>query len=465
VPYARERLFKGGQFRDLADLRAQARRWCLEVAGQRVHGTTRRLPLVVFQEEERGQLLPYDGEPYAIPDWRPATVHPDHRIADLPREMHVKCSQRKGLRAHREETGPVAKHSTVELSEGCIVGLDISDRQGTFVVLADDGRTVEEGTVPMTKAALNRWSAGHSRCRIALETGTHSPWVSRTLAAAGHEVIVANARQLPLIFKSNRKNDRLDALSLAKLARLDRELLHPITHRTAQAQQDLALLHARNALVQSRAALINHVRGVVKAMGERLPACSAEAFVKKAEGKVPAGLEAALAPVLTIIAQLTEQITGYNREVDGLASEHYPAAASLRQVNGVGPLTSLAYVITLEDPLRFRRSRDVGPYLGLTPRRDQSGSNDPQLHITKAGDVYLRKLLTECAHYILGPFGTDCDLRRWGLKLAGGGSQKARKRAITAVARKLAVLLHRLWVTGEVYEPLRLSQPKESAAA
>jgi transposase len=348
--------------------------------------------------------------------------------------------------------------------EGQIIGLDISDKQGLFVVLAEDGRLVEEGTIPMTKGGLTRWSTGRRPARIALEVGTHSPWVSRTLVGLGHEVIVANARQLPLIFHSNRKNDRLDALSLAKLARVDPDLLHPITHRSMQAQQDLAVLHARNALVQSRAALINHVRGVVKAMGERLPACSAEAFVKKTSDRIPEGLKPALAPVLTIIGQLTEQIADYNREVDRLAGERYPAAAWLRQVNGVGPLTSLAYVLTLEDPDRFAHSRDVGAYLGLTPRRDQSGKSDPQLSISKAGDAYLRKLLTECAHYILGPFGTDSDLRRWGLKLTGSGSQKAKKRAVTAVARKLSVLLHRLWATGDVYQPLWSGEPKEVAA-
>lgn len=349
-------------------------------------------------------------------------------------------------------------------TEGKFVGLDISDKQGTFVVLAEDGRIVEEGKLAMTPSGLEHYFGERLSCRIALETGTHSPWASRTLAALGHEVIVANSRQIPLIFRSNRKNDRLDALSLAKLARIDPELLHPIAHRSAQAQQDLAVLRSRDALVTSRAALINHVRGVVKSMGQRLPSCSVEAFVHKAASKIPAGLRPALEPVVAMIAAMNKQIAGYDLEIERLASERYPQAAGPRQVNGVGPITSLAYVLALEDARRFRRSRDVGPYLGLTPRRDQSGQSDPQLHITKAGDAFMRKLLTECAHYILGPFGTDCDLRRWGLKLAGTSSKKARKRAITAVARKLAVLLHRLWITGEVYEPLRASQASVKAA-
>ena len=355
------------------------------------------------------------------------------------------------------------KDSTAGIGEGRFVGLDISDKQGTYVVLTVDGRIVDEGKVPMTKVGLDRCFGPRDACIIAIETGTHSPWISRALKAMAHDVIVANSRQIPLIFRSNRKNDRLDALSLAKLARLDPELLHPITHRSAKAQQDLAVLHSRDALVTSRTALINHVRGVVKAIGERLPSCSTESFVHKVEGKIPSGLKAALIPVLEIVAELTERIAGYNREIDRLARESYPAAAGLRQVNGVGPLTSLAYVITLEDPQRFNRSRDVGPYLGLTPKRDQSGSSDPQLHITRAGDVFLRKLLIECAHYILGPFATDCDLRRWGLRLAGTNSQRAKKRAVAAVARKLAVLLHRLWSTGEVYQPFLQGQANTAA--
>jgi transposase len=359
----------------------------------------------------------------------------------------------------------VKKNSTTAISEARFIGLDISDRQGTFAVLADDGRIVDEGKVPMTKVGLSRCFMDYQRCCFAIETGTHSPWVSRALTEMKHEVIVANPRQLPLIFRSNRKSDRLDALSLAKLARLDPELLHPMTHRSAQAQVDLAVLHSRDALVTTRTALINHVRGVVKAVGERLPSCSAPSFARRVEGNIPEALQPALGPVVETIAGLTVRIRAYNREIERLARESYPAAAGLRQVGGVGPITSLAYVITLEDVRRFRRSRDVGPYLGLTPRRDQSGRSDPQLHITKAGDVFLRRLLVECAHQILGPFGKDCDLRRWGLKLAGANSQKPSKRAFTAVARRLAVLLHSLWATGEVYEPLRFGQAPEVTAA
>jgi transposase len=149
--------------------------------------------------------------------------------------------------------------------------------------------------------------------------------------------------------------------------------------------------------------------------------------------------------------------------IEQLCQEHYPETHHLRQVSGVGPITALAYVLTLDDPDRFRKSREVAPALGLVPKRDQSGDRDPQLRITKTGDSYLRRLLVGSAQYILGPFGPDCDLRRWGLKLAQRGGKNAKKRAVVAVARKLAVLLHHLWVTGEVYDPFYHSHPDQTS--
>jgi len=214
------------------------------------------------------------------------------------------------------------------------------------------------------------------------------------------------------------------------------------------------VLRSRDALVKARTGFINHVRGSIKAFGQRLPSCSAAAFATKVGGLIPDSLKPALTPVVETIAGLTARIGEYDKKVEQLAQAHHPEAGALRQVQGVGPLTSLAFVLTLEEPQRFRRSRDVAAFWGLTPRQRQSGATNLQLHISKAGDAFLRRLLVQCAHYVLGPFGSDCDLRRWGMKLGRG---KTKKRAITAVARKLAVLLHRLWVTGEVYEPLRQS--------
>jgi transposase len=165
-------------------------------------------------------------------------------------------------------------------------------------------------------------------------------------------------------------------------------------------------------------------------------------------------LRPALEPLLETIASMTERIREYDRELQTLASELYPETKLLQQVHGVGTLTALAFVLTLEDPSRFATSRVVGAYLGLVPGKDQSGERDPQKGISKRGNGLLRKLLVGSAHRILGPFGEDSDLRRHGLKIAERGGKNAKKRAVVAVARKLSVLLHRLWVGGEVYEPL-----------
>jgi transposase len=257
-----------------------------------------------------------------------------------------------------------------------------------------------------------------------------------------------------LIAESDRKRDRTDAEHLARLGRMDPTLLYPIQHRSEEAQHDLAVLRARDMLVRTRANLINHFRGAVKAVGGRLPACSSASFHRKAEPHVPTALRPALLPLLATIADLTPRIRAYDTEIERAVTERYPAAQVLRQVRGVGSLTALAFLLVIADPTRFRKSREVGPYLGLVPRQSQSGEREPQLSITKAGDPLLRRLLVQSAHYITGPFGPESDLRSWGLRLAGSGSSRGKKRAVVAVARKLAVLLHRLWLTGEVYEPV-----------
>jgi len=221
-------------------------------------------------------------------------------------------------------------------------------------------------------------------------------------------------------------------------------------------------------LVSVRTELINTTRGLVKSMGARLPKCSSPSFPKKVEEALPAEVREALLPLVRLAEELSDCIKDYDQRIEKLGREKYGHTKLLRQVKGVGPLTSLAYVLTLDNPDRFRKSRDVGPYLGLVPKQEESGDSQPQLGISKTGDVMLRRLLVGSAHYILGPFGPDTDLRRYGLRLCERGGKNAKKRAAVAVARKLAVLLHRLWVSGEVYEPLHNAPPavtaEESAA-
>jgi transposase len=346
------------------------------------------------------------------------------------------------------------------------VGLDIGDRY-SYLCLIDQrsGEVVEEGRLRTSPEALRRRFSSERPMRIAIETDTHSPWVSRLLEECGHEVLVANARKLRLIYANKRKTDEVDAENLARLARLDPKLLYPVRHRGEDSQAHMAPIRSREALVGCRARLVNHVRGAVKSFGARLPKCPARTFHKNAPAHVPEALLPALEPILEQIASLTERIREYDRQLEAISEEHYPETELLRQVEGIGPLTALAFVLTLEDPHRFEESRSVGAYLGLVPASDRSGDRDPQKRISKEGDEMLRKLLVSCAHYVLGPFGSDSDLRRHGEKIASREGKNAKKRAAVAVARKLAVLLHRLWVTGEAYEPLREAHRRGDVAA
>jgi transposase len=287
--------------------------------------------------------------------------------------------------------------------------------------------------------------------------------VSRLLSGFGHEVIVANARQVKLISQSTRKDDKLDARTLARLARIDPELLWPIRHRSEQAQIDLMQIRVRAGLVEARTSLVNAARGLAKALGERLPKCDSDSLGVERLEALPAQVQTALKPLLEAVESLTEQIHACDEGIEQIARTKYPETELLRQVSGVGTLIALTFVLTVEDAARFAKSREVGCYVGLRPKRSDSGESQPQLGISKEGDLYLRKLLVQGAHYILGQRGPDTDLKRWGLKLAERGGKNAKKRALVAVARKLAILLHRLWVTGAAYEPLRHSQARAAA--
>jgi transposase len=347
-------------------------------------------------------------------------------------------------------------------------GLDLGDRY-SYLCLIDQqsGEIVEEGRLRTSPETFERRFASEPPMRIAIESGTHSPWASRVLEKCGHEVLVANARKLRLIYANKRKTDEIDAENLARLARLDPKLLYPLKHRGEECQAHMASIRSRQALVGCRTQLVNHIRGAVKSFGARLPKCPARSFHKRASEHIPEALRPALGPILEQIGSLTERIRDYDRELETISKESYPETEFLRQVEGIGPLTALTFVLTLEDPHRFEKSRSVGAYLGLVPATDQSGERDPQKRISKEGDEMLRKLLVGSAHYVLGPFGSDSDLRRHGEKIASRGGKNAKKRAAVAVARKLSVLLHSLWISGEVYDPLynthRRGQQEEAA--
>jgi transposase len=348
------------------------------------------------------------------------------------------------------------------------VGVDLGDQWSNYCILDLGGETLREGQFRTRRQEVGEFFQGLAMSRVVIEVGTHSAWVREVIAGLGHEVLVANARRMEGSKRRRRKNDRIDAIKLARLGRVDPKSLYPIQHRSTEIREDLLVVRVRDSLVESRTRLISTVRGMVKTMGARLAGCSSVSFSDKAADQIPHQVRETLQPILRMIQTLSEEIKSYEKRIEKLGSEKYMDTKLLRQVNGVGPVTSLAYVLTLETPQRFKRSRDVGPYLGLVPQQEDSGDSQPQLGISKAGDRMLRKLLVGSAHYILGPFGPDTDLRRFGMKLCQRGGKNAKKRASVAVARKLAILLHRLWSSGEVYEPLGYGSPRtitESAAA
>ena len=341
------------------------------------------------------------------------------------------------------------------------IGVDIGDRQSDICVRDTAGEVVQQTRVPTTKAAIRRFFEQVEPGRVAMEVGTHSAWIEREISNLGrHQVFVANARKLRAIWDSDKKNDSTDASLLAEFVQLKPTLLRPIKHRGEEARNDLKLILARDALVRSRALLVNHVRGAVKATGARMPKCDADAFHKTVD-VLPEELALALAPIVTQIGTLTALIKGYDKEISKRAATD-PAVPLVSQVSGVGDLVALAFTSTIEDTARFPKTRNVGSYLGLRPRLDESGDTKKQLRITKAGSPYMRKLLVNSAQYILGPRGPDCDLKRFGLRIAERGGKNAKKRAAIAIARKLSVLMLTLWKTGGVYDPLR--QAKTGAA-
>lgn len=333
------------------------------------------------------------------------------------------------------------------------VGLDLGDRTSHTYEIDAVGRRQLETTVPTTRKGIRRHFEGRESCRVVLEASTHSPWVAQELTELGHEAIVANPTAMFGARRRRRRNDPLDAEFLARQGRADVRLLYPITHRSPLAQQHLAVLRARDQLVRTRTQLITHVRSAVKTAGARLRSCTAEAFVRLTAPDLPSDLAPALQPVLHIITELTSQIRDADQQIAKLIRDQYPVATRLQQPHGVGQLTALAFVLLIEDATRFSRSRDVGAYFGLVPRLDESSASHPQLGITKSGDELGRRLLVSAAQYILGPFGPECDLRRHGQAIAERGGKNAKKRAVVAVARKLAVLLHRLWISDQPYDP------------
>ena len=334
------------------------------------------------------------------------------------------------------------------------IGIDLGDKSHAICVLDNDGDIIEQRSITNRKQSIQRLSKKHPTARMVMETGTHSPWISRLLQDLGHEVIVANARKLRMIYMNHRKSDEADALILARIGRFDPELLYPIQHGSEKHQRDLLQIKVRDTLVRQRVTIICSVRGVLKSLGIKTKSPSSTCFTRRLlENLNPDDPEiiAIVQPSLEVIDLLSEKIKFLDKKVLEMADKEYPETKLLRQISGVGALTALSFLLIIDDPQRFKNSRSVGAYLGLTPKRDQSGDSDKQLRISKAGNPYLRRLLVSASQYALGKFGKDCALRDRGLRLAQRGGPRAKKKAVIATARKLASIMHAMLLKNSDY--------------
>jgi hypothetical protein len=214
------------------------------------------------------------------------------------------------------------------------IGLDLGDRWSFYCVLDEAGKIILEQKVATTPEAIKQTFGKIPRSLIAMETGTHSPWVSRLLTELGHEVLVAHAQKVELITKSNRKDDRHDARTLARLARIDPELLGPVRHRSAKAQIHLTVIRARAELVSARTALVNAARGLAKSYGERLHKCGTQQVSRELAAALSTELRDVLEPLLREVESLNERIKEYDERMEKIAKEVYPEVSLLKQVKG-----------------------------------------------------------------------------------------------------------------------------------
>jgi transposase len=346
--------------------------------------------------------------------------------------------------------------------------MDVSEKKITIYTLPEGAENGTIGDIPNRAEAVSVFikelrRQSHKEITVVMEAGTHSAWLSKLAHELGCKTYVGHSRKIKAIWGDDRKCDGKDAEMLARLAKADPKLLSPIRHCSEGARTDLVMIKSRDALVRTRTSLINHVRGQLRTFGVKGDdEIGAESFAKKVKELIPRELKVCLDIIVRTIAEINAKIKVYDRQIEKLCAKH-KETSHMTQIRGVGPLTALTFALVIENPARFRDGRRVGAYVGLTPKRDQSGDSDKQCGISGAGNGLLRRYLVQAAHYILGPLGEDCDLRRFGQRIAARGGKGARKKATAAVARKLAGLLRKLWLEKAEYVPLYKESLKKSA--
>lgn len=343
-----------------------------------------------------------------------------------------------GLEAHRrEETG----------MEYC--GIDVHQKETEICILNEEGEVIERSRIPTSRKALTAYFDKKARVKLVMEAGGSSQWVSRLIEKQGHEVIVCPPRQIRMIAESTLKSDEIDAEILARLGRIDVGFLGRVTHRSEEVQLLQANLTVRSALVKSRTKWVNTVRGVLRGFGYKVSGGSTGTFHQRcANTDIPEPLMETIRPLLTQLELITEEIERIEEKLNTIACG-FPEVDHLRCIPGVGLLTALSFVLSIDDPERFRRSRDVSAFFGLRPAVRGSGDVKHYGKITKQGDPEIRRLLVQAAHAMMNT-KKDCHLKQWAAKVA---ARRGKGKATVALARKLAALMHHLWITGEVFRP------------
>ena len=349
------------------------------------------------------------------------------------------------------------------------IGMDVSDRKTQVCVMAKTGATpkiVMETTIPTTKDGLAKFlSTQDGAAPVAFETGMHCRWMSEVAEGMGFKVYVANPCRLRMITESKTKNDVNDARMLARIALSDPGLLHPVKLRGPEHQKMLNLHEMRNLLVKQRTGIVVQLRAIAKSMGFRIAKCQAAGFHNLDRKAWPEGFRDIAWPMLKNLEQLAVTIKTYEKQIRELAeTPTFKAQVErLMEIRYVGLFVATGFIaVTGGDMDRFEKPRDIGPWLGVTPRQDQSGDIDRQCHITKAGSKMLRWKLAECAQRVLQKNSADTDLKVKGLRICARGGKIAKGKSITAVARGLAVLMvAMLKKPNEQYVPLSDAKAKE----
>jgi len=358
--------------------------------------------------------------------------------------------------------------TTNNSSTKLFIGMDVSEKSIEICALSSKSDMSKNIKIANTPKSVNKFIDGYTGDKsflvFAIETGTHSPWLEELISMKGCKVYVCNARKLRMIWQSDQKSDTRDATMLANMLKFNPKLLYPIKHQKKETRIDLSVIKCRDALVRSRTSMMNCIRGQLRSFGVDTSSLKPYNFSSLAAKIIPNELRCTMDGILAQIKLLELEIRNYDKKIEELCKK-YPVTEKFRNIKGVGPLVSLVFALIISNPERFKRGRHLSSYLGLVPRRYQSGATDRQLSITKAGNCLLRRLLVQSANYIMGPFGQECDLREFGMKIRARGNNIAKKKAKVAVARKLAILMLKLWLSEEEYIPQYKKFKKEKLKA